>query len=216
MDNVIVEGQVRKILPTQVHTTTVIFSHVGSSPPCQLIPMFSRLTHWVGPRTKYGYMDECRSPGSCSQSIPCSMDPPTIVSLHLRSSIEQGHRWSSYSIERPVSVNQGRLQPSWFDIWHLPPHEDEYDEASIAESTSIILDLVNTQIHSGIDSSRIVLVGFSQGAALSMMVGLKALPELGGLVSLSGWIPPRVRDVSPSRKIWTCTIMLICTEANDT
>jgi len=61
------------------------------------------------------------------------------------------------------------------------------------------MDIIDTQVHSGIDHSRIVLVGFSQGAALSLMVGLKALPELGGLVSLSGWIPPRVRDVSLSR-----------------
>lgn len=46
------------------------------------------------------------------------------------------------------------------------------------------------------------------------MVGLKALPELGGLVNLSGF-HPRVRDVSSSQKNRTCIIRLICTEAND-
>jgi lysophospholipase II len=51
-------------------------------------------------------------------------------------------------------------------------------------------------VHSGIDSRNIVLVGFSQGAALSLMVGLTTLHELGGIVSLSGWIPFRIRDVS--------------------
>ena len=51
-------------------------------------------------------------------------------------------------------------------------------------------------MHAGIDSRNIVLIGFSQGAALSLMVGLTTLHELGGVVSLSGWIPCRMRDVS--------------------
>jgi len=55
-------------------------------------------------------------------------------------------------------------------------------------------------VHSGIDSRKIVLVGFSQGAALSLMVGLTTLHELGGVASLSGWIPCRMRDVSHDSK----------------
>jgi lysophospholipase II len=105
-----------------------------------------------------------------------------------------------HGVERPVPVNQGRLQPSWFDIWRLPPDEDEYDEVGINESTPIIRDLIRAQVHSGIDFNRIVLVGSSQGAALSLIVGLTTKHELGGLVSLSGWIPPRVRDVSPLQR----------------
>jgi predicted esterase len=57
-------------------------------------------------------------------------------------------------------------------------------------------------VHSGIDSRKIVLVGFSQGAALSLMVGLTTLHELGGVASLSGWIPCRIREVSHNSKFW--------------
>jgi predicted esterase len=121
-----------------------------------------------------------------------------------------------HSIDRPVPVNNGQLQPSWFDIWHLPPHKDEYDEIGIRESTSIIRSLIHSQLHNGINSSRIVLVGFSQGAALSLMVGLDTFPEIGGLVSLSGWIPPRVRGVSPFCEFLIYGMVLICFEANDT
>lgn len=47
----------------------------------------------------------------------------------------------------------------------------------------------------GIHPRKIFLVGFSQGAALSLMVGLTTLHDLGGIGSLSGWIPHRIRDV---------------------
>lgn len=121
------------------------------------------------------------------------MDPttsvhlPTIFSAHPLTFITRPNR--------SVSMCQGLLRPSWFDIATLPPG-DEYDEQAIAESITLIKDLILSQIQSGIDPRRIVLVGFSQGAALSLMVSLTALHELGGVVSLSGWIPPHAKDVS--------------------
>ncbi|TFK40881.1 phospholipase carboxylesterase [Crucibulum laeve] len=95
---------------------------------------------------------------------------------------------------RPITIDQGQSLPSWFDIRHLPPFDDEYDDAAITESISMIEELVLAQVHNGIDSRRIFLVGFSQGAALSLMVALTSLHELGGVVSLSGWIPPLFRN----------------------
>lgn len=92
-------------------------------------------------------------------------------------------------------MNHGLLRPSWFDIATLPPG-NEYDDHAITESIAFIDDLISSQVQSGIDSRRIVLVGFSQGAALSLMVALTSLHELGGVVSLSGWIPPHAKDVS--------------------
>lgn len=97
------------------------------------------------------------------------------------------------SINRPVTFSQGQYRPSWFDIARLPPDKDEYDEVSITESITIVEDLILAQVHAGIDSRRIVLVGFSQGAALSLMTALTSLHELGGVVSLSGWIPHQAR-----------------------
>ncbi|ESK86238.1 lysophospholipase i [Moniliophthora roreri MCA 2997] len=95
---------------------------------------------------------------------------------------------------RPVSLNQGTLRPSWFDITNLPPQKDEWDETTIAESIARIENIVLREVHSGVESSRIVLVGFSQGAALSLMTALSTLHELGGVVSLSGWIPHAARS----------------------
>ena len=92
-------------------------------------------------------------------------------------------------------MNQGMLRPSWFNIWQLPPHPAEYDEQGITESIYVIEDLILNQIHSGIDPKRIFLMGFSQGAALSLTVGLTTLNELGGVISLSGWVPAGYRKV---------------------
>lgn len=95
-----------------------------------------------------------------------------------------------------MSLNQGHRRSSWFDIAQLPPGPNEFDEHGLSESVGLIENLILSQVHAGIDSQRIVLVGFSQGAALSMMVALTTLYFLGGVVSLSGWIPPPARHVS--------------------
>jgi len=97
--------------------------------------------------------------------------------------------------KRSVSLNQGHRRPSWFDIARLPPRPDESDEHGLSESVALIESLILSQVHAGIDSRRIVLVGFSQGAALSMTVALTTLYFLGGVVSLSGWIPPPARHM---------------------
>ncbi len=55
----------------------------------------------------------------------------------------------------------------------------------------------------GIDSTRIVVAGFSQGGALALHVSLRSPHQLGGCIALSTWLPlkddyPRV--LSPSAK----------------
>ncbi|KAF8061011.1 phospholipase carboxylesterase [Lyophyllum atratum] len=109
--------------------------------------------------------------------------------------------------KRHVSMNHRHRRPSWFDVAQLPPGQNEFDENAISESIGVIEDLILSQVHAGIDSRRIVLVGFSQGAALSMMVALSSLHYLGGVVSLSGWIPPRARymmHATPSLPVLWC------------
>lgn len=72
----------------------------------------------------------------------------------------------------------------------------EFDERGITESIKVIEQLILTEMYNGMDPKRILLVGFSQGAALCLMTALTTLYDLGGVASLSGWIPHRIRDVS--------------------
>ncbi|KAF7340064.1 Phospholipase carboxylesterase [Mycena venus] len=109
--------------------------------------------------------------------------------------------------EKRVTYYRDVRRPSWFNIATLPPGDDEFDERAIAESIAVIESLILAQIHRGIDARRIILVGFSQGAALSLMVALSTLHDLGGVASLSGWIPQRARDhplTSPHVPILWC------------
>ncbi|KAJ7293803.1 Phospholipase/carboxylesterase/thioesterase [Mycena rebaudengoi] len=109
--------------------------------------------------------------------------------------------------DRLVTFNQARSRPSWFDIATLPPGDDEFDEPAIAESIGVIENLILSEVHRGIDSRRIILGGFSQGAALSLMVALSTLHEIAGVFSLSGWIPARAREqmiTSPNLPIFWC------------
>ena len=94
-----------------------------------------------------------------------------------------------------MSLNGGARRPSWFDIRHLPPYPDEFDEASITDSVRRIEQLILNEVHNGRDPKKIFLIGFSQGAALALMTGLTTLHDLGGIACLSGWIPHRIRDV---------------------
>lgn len=138
----------------------------------------------------------CRSTGTKTPKY--SMAPTTSVCGSNVYSVMNSHESHILRPRRPVTLNQGQYRPSWFDIARLPPRSNELDEQAIAESITMIEGLILSQVHSGIDSRRIILMGFSQGAALSMMVSLTTLHYLGGVVSLSGWIPSRARNVSLS------------------
>lgn len=60
------------------------------------------------------------------------------------------------------------------------------DEKGLLESSSQIGDLVSQEISAGIPSNRIVLGGFSQGAAMTLLTGLTTDKKLAGLVVMSG------------------------------
>lgn len=96
-------------------------------------------------------------------------------------------------------MNAGHHRPSWFDIRSLPPGYDEWDDAGIASSVIGVEGLIQAEVHRGADPRRIILMGFSQGAALSLLVALTTLHELGGVISLSGWIPHKGREVSANQ-----------------
>ncbi|KNZ78138.1 Acyl-protein thioesterase 1, partial [Termitomyces sp. J132] len=96
---------------------------------------------------------------------------------------------------RPRRIFCGHSRPSWFDVTRTPPGPNEFDERGVVESIGVIENIILSQVYIGIDSRRIILAGFGQGAALGMMVALSTLHHLGGVVSLSGWIPPPARYV---------------------
>lgn len=87
----------------------------------------------------------------------------------------------------PVTINGGYVMPAWYDIIQTDLGI-EHDEAGIAASAHAIQLLIEQQQMHGIPASRIVLAGFSQGAAMSLHVGLAQAQPLAGIMALSGYL----------------------------
>jgi phospholipase/carboxylesterase len=89
---------------------------------------------------------------------------------------------------RPVTMNGGYVMRAWYDIIGTPLARRE-DEAGLRESRSLIEALIAREVARGMPPSRIVLMGFSQGCAMTLLTGLRHAERLAGLVGLSGYLP---------------------------
>jgi phospholipase/carboxylesterase len=88
---------------------------------------------------------------------------------------------------RPVTINNGHEMRAWYDIAmsdiaRLP------DEGGIRESQAAVETLIAREAQRGVDSSRIVLAGFSQGGAIALQAGLRHPGKLGGIAALSTYL----------------------------
>ena len=90
--------------------------------------------------------------------------------------------------ERPVSVNGGYVMRAWYDIAGTP-HSRIEDEAGLRASQTLIEALIERERQRGVPASRIVLMGFSQGCAMTLLTGLRHAERLAGIVGLSGYLP---------------------------
>ena len=88
---------------------------------------------------------------------------------------------------RPVTLNNGMEMRAWYDIAMLDMQRLP-DEAGIRESQAAIERLLARERDRGVDSSRIVLAGFSQGGVIALQVGLRHANRLGGIVALSTYL----------------------------
>ncbi len=89
---------------------------------------------------------------------------------------------------RPVTVNNGYEMRAWYDIKAFTP-EGRADAAGLAESVRRIDAILRAEIAGGVEASRIVLAGFSQGGAVALSAGLRFDERLAGLLALSTYLP---------------------------
>src|SRR5688572_17346517 len=88
---------------------------------------------------------------------------------------------------RPVTINGGMAMRAWYDIAmtdiaRLP------DERGIRESQQQVSELIARERARGMDSTRIVLAGFSQGGAIALQAGLRHPEPLAGIAALSTYL----------------------------
>lgn len=91
---------------------------------------------------------------------------------------------------QPVTINQGMSMNAWYDILELSLEAEE-DEAGINKSMQAIESLIQAKF-SHLDSTRIILAGFSQGGALTLHTLLHGNIAIGGAIALSTYLPLRM------------------------
>jgi lysophospholipase-1 len=94
--------------------------------------------------------------------------------------------------------NNDLATTAWYMPTSLSPYppsrpelEDDEDEEGMMRTVAYLTTLIDDLVKQGIPEHRIVLGGFSQGHAMSLLTGLisKYAGKLGGLVGLSGYLP---------------------------
>lgn len=89
---------------------------------------------------------------------------------------------------RPVTINGGYVMRAWYDILGTPGARTE-DEAGLRQSQTLVEGLIARERERGMPAHRIVLMGFSQGCAMTLLTGLRHGERLAGLAGLSGYLP---------------------------
>jgi phospholipase/carboxylesterase len=90
--------------------------------------------------------------------------------------------------EQAVTINQGYVMRSWYDIKSMDLH-NRADMDGVLASELLVKALIQEQIDSGIPANKIVLAGFSQGGVLSLFTGLRYPQKLAGIMALSCYLP---------------------------
>lgn len=84
----------------------------------------------------------------------------------------------------PVSINNGYVMPAWYDIKQADV-DRHVDVEQLTQSAAWVHALIDREIERGVDSSRIIIAGFSQGGAVSYEAALTYPRPLAGIMALS-------------------------------
>jgi len=88
---------------------------------------------------------------------------------------------------RAVTINSGMPMRAWYDIVAFDRHAPQ-DLAGIRQSAAAIQALIGRETARGIDTSRIILAGFSQGGAMILHTGVRLAAPVAGLLALSCYL----------------------------
>jgi phospholipase/carboxylesterase len=89
---------------------------------------------------------------------------------------------------RPVTINGGMPMRAWYDLKGLDRRAAE-DVNGFRDTDVQIRQLIERESERGVPTSRVVLAGFSQGAAVSLYTAPRFAQSLAGVMALSGYLP---------------------------
>lgn len=105
-----------------------------------------------------------------------------------------------------ISINGGMRMPGWFDLYDWPIDVGAGDDR---EGKLAAVEQINAEIAileaEGIDRSKIMVGGFSQGGAIALLTAYRSEQKLAGCAALSAWLT-LVDDleISPAAKTTPC------------
>ena len=104
--------------------------------------------------------------------------------------------------------------PAWYDIWQ---DEDGFaqDEDGMRASAVRVQQWIDHEIMRGIPASRIVLAGFSQGAAMSIFCGVRQQEALAGIMALSGYLVVPEKLAAEHRKTTLASSVFVAHGVSD-
>ena len=91
----------------------------------------------------------------------------------------------------PVTLNGGMPSNSWFDIKDLNFSSNSINFSDVEKSSKKVIEEIEQEIKLVKSSKNVFLGGFSQGASISLNVGLNFEQNLGGVISCSGILFPK-------------------------
>ena len=110
---------------------------------------------------------------------------------------------------RPVTLNMGMRMRAWYDIKTLTA-EGRADEAGLRESVARVGELIAAERTLGIAAARIVIAGFSQGAAVALHAALRHPEPLAGVLALSCYLPLQATLAAELSEANKATPILMC------
>jgi phospholipase/carboxylesterase len=110
---------------------------------------------------------------------------------------------------RPVTLNMGMRMRAWYDIKTLTA-EGRADEAGLRESLGRVTALISAERALGIEPRRIVIAGFSQGAATALHAALRHPEPLAGVLALSCYLPLQATLAAEVAEANKATPILMC------
>jgi phospholipase/carboxylesterase len=88
---------------------------------------------------------------------------------------------------RPVTINNGMVMPSWFDITSLE-RLDGADGKGIEESVQQVFALIEREKQRGVAAGDIVLAGVSQGGVIALHAAARYPEPLAGVIAISTYM----------------------------
>lgn len=94
---------------------------------------------------------------------------------------------------RAISKNNGEQMPGWCDVyaaWPLTTSSQD-DTKGLSDSVASVHAVLDRLVAEGVPSERIIVAGFSQGAATATLATYSYGKRLAGCLNISGWLANR-------------------------